>query len=378
MTFAGTIGPARGVLDGGPRETGADEAFWQRIQPVLNRVGVTRVADITWLDDMGIPACQAIRPDARTLSVSQGKGATVLLAAISAAMEAIEVWHAENLGPAPHIARVREVSAGLGYPLAALRTTARSPLNPGSVLGWSPATRLLDGVGTLVPTDLLRLDSTVAPEWAPVLFECTSNGLASGATRDQAVLHGLLETVERDALTRLGGERGCAVDPAALGTTVATLADRFRRADVAVRIEAIDTPVRVACFAVRIRSDDFPAEFHGTAAGFDAPATALQAMMEAAQARVAAVAGTREDLSAELYHRGAAAAPMSWPEPATTQPPGPRIDAPPDRGAAIAQLTREINALTGFSPLVVDHTRPEFGIPVVRVVCPGLHCPNGY
>jgi ribosomal protein S12 methylthiotransferase accessory factor len=29
-------------------------------------------------------------------------------------------------------------------------------------------------------------------------------------------------------------------------------------------------------------------------------------------------------------------------------------------------------ASTGRSPLIVDHTRHEVGIPVVRVVCPGL------
>src|SRR5688500_3384005 len=55
------------------------------------KVGVTRVADITRLDTIGIPTYQAIRPTSRTLAVSQGKGVVPELAKLSAMMEAIEL-----------------------------------------------------------------------------------------------------------------------------------------------------------------------------------------------------------------------------------------------------------------------------------------------
>ncbi|MFC6544829.1 YcaO-like family protein [Nonomuraea salmonea] len=62
-------------------------------------VGVTRVADITRLDTVGIPTFQAIRPASRTLAVSQGKGVTPDLARLSAIMESIELWHVEQSLP---------------------------------------------------------------------------------------------------------------------------------------------------------------------------------------------------------------------------------------------------------------------------------------
>ncbi len=71
------------------------EVTWERIRPILRTLGITRVADVTGLDDVGIPVHQAIRPASHTLSVSQGKGVTHELARVSAAMEMIELAHAE-------------------------------------------------------------------------------------------------------------------------------------------------------------------------------------------------------------------------------------------------------------------------------------------
>jgi YcaO-like protein with predicted kinase domain len=47
---------------------------WAAVQPLLQEIGITRVGDITGLDRIGIPVWIAVRPNSRTLSVSQGKG----------------------------------------------------------------------------------------------------------------------------------------------------------------------------------------------------------------------------------------------------------------------------------------------------------------
>lgn len=67
------------------------------LEPILDQVGITRIADVTWLDEIGIPVYQAIRPDSWSLCVSQGKGLTGDLAKVSAVMESIELWHAERM-----------------------------------------------------------------------------------------------------------------------------------------------------------------------------------------------------------------------------------------------------------------------------------------
>src|SRR5687767_1191760 len=62
----------------------------------LSRFGITRVADVTGLDRIGIPVVVAVRPAAKSLSVAQGKGLSLDAAIVSAIMESIEVWHAEH------------------------------------------------------------------------------------------------------------------------------------------------------------------------------------------------------------------------------------------------------------------------------------------
>src|SRR5882672_4545796 len=69
----------------------------RRIRPRLRAAGITRLADVTGLDWIGIPVYQAIRPNSRTLSASQGKGLTRAQAQVSALMEALEGFHAERL-----------------------------------------------------------------------------------------------------------------------------------------------------------------------------------------------------------------------------------------------------------------------------------------
>ena len=66
-----------------------------RINPLLAQMGITRAADITGLDRLGIPTWCAIRPEARQVQVTNGKGLSHAAAKVSALMEAIEHWHAE-------------------------------------------------------------------------------------------------------------------------------------------------------------------------------------------------------------------------------------------------------------------------------------------
>ena len=51
---------------------------------MMPRFGITRLANITGLDDIGLPVCMAVRPLSKGLSVSQGKGTDDVSAAVSA------------------------------------------------------------------------------------------------------------------------------------------------------------------------------------------------------------------------------------------------------------------------------------------------------
>ena len=48
-----------------------------RLQPLLRPMGITRIANVTGLDRTGIPVVMVCRPNARSVTVSQGKGLTL-------------------------------------------------------------------------------------------------------------------------------------------------------------------------------------------------------------------------------------------------------------------------------------------------------------
>lgn len=350
--------------------------IWEKLRVILGRIGVTRIADITWLDEVGIPCAQAIRPEARTLSISQGRGATRAQAFISAAMEAVEVWHAENLGPAPITRTIAEMRDLLTYPVTSLRVNRRSYLNGGTRLGWLPGVALATGRPQWIPEDAVRLDSVVEPSWNPILFDTTSNGLAGGATIEDAVLHGLLEVIERDALARSQPHRRRRVRLTDLPDQAARLVDQFHQADIDVTIEFVPSPVRIPCFAVKIFSDDYPVDFCGSAADGIAEDALSRALTEAAQSRLAAIAGTREDFDGSIYR--VERTPLRREKDTQRHAIDFAAIELEREPCDVSMLTGRLMHMTGYSPIVLDHSRDDIAIPIVRVVCPGMKCPEDY
>src|SRR5436309_1928919 len=66
------------------------------VRPHFGELGITRVANVTGLDRIGIPVVMVVRPNSRSLSVSQGKGLTLAAARASGIMESLESHHAER------------------------------------------------------------------------------------------------------------------------------------------------------------------------------------------------------------------------------------------------------------------------------------------
>ncbi len=128
----------------GTHRAAALEATWRRFSPLAPRIGLTRLADVTGLDSIGIPVVSAIRPMGRSLSTQQGKGRTLLAAKVSALMESIETWHAEELRPAERVASSTELKRQLGA--AAVAPIDQLPRAP------RPARRAAQPTATAAPT----------------------------------------------------------------------------------------------------------------------------------------------------------------------------------------------------------------------------------
>src|SRR5262249_25624217 len=86
----------KGHRRGTHRATTPDETI-ARLRPLMSSFGITRVANLTGLDRVGVPVVMVCRPNARSSAVFHGKGIDLVAAKAPGLMEAIETWHAEHL-----------------------------------------------------------------------------------------------------------------------------------------------------------------------------------------------------------------------------------------------------------------------------------------
>jgi ribosomal protein S12 methylthiotransferase accessory factor len=352
------------------------EETWESLGEVLPRAGITRVADVTGLDRIGIPVWQAVRPASRNLSVSQGKGATPEAARVSAVMEAIELWHAEDLGHLPRVElSPREMRYDNPIPLDRLRWSFVPPEAARAPLPWVRARSWREGRNGWLPLPMLDLDFTCSPALSLRLFHRTSNGLASGNCLEEAVLHGVCELAERHALWLARREpwRKVPLREDSLEVPwLRELARRIRSAGMKLALYDLTweagIPATLACLA----APDLASPWQGSGCHPD-PAVALsRAITEAAQSRLTYIAGARDDLP---HANGGGAAERAFEDFA--EPPAERglADLPDLSTASVAtdlDTVVERLARLGHETWWVDLTRPEVGVPVAVTFAPGL------
>ncbi|MFC8824742.1 YcaO-like family protein [Streptomyces sp. NPDC057137] len=369
----------KAYFDGTHRTRHPDQT-WEAIRPLLMAYGITRVADVTGLDDLGIPVTMAVRPLARTLSVAQGKGATMAAARVSGAMEAIEAWHGERAVPTAEV-RSPADDLDLPYPVAALESHPGSLVTGRTVLDWITARSALDGEPVLVPTACIQLGREVHDEWRLHLPSASTNGLASGNTRAEAVAHALAELIERDTISALADGRCCGrlVDPDSVEDEhCAALIGRVRAAGGWLELWYLPNLFGVPVMSCYLwREDQRALLVSGSGAHLDPHVALSRAITEAAQSRLTQITGSREDIHPAAYrpavhrHPGPAGGPgAKWAEVVAKHTTGFATD-----GGEAEYLAARIKAVTGRSPLVADlshgpHQRREFA--VVKVLAPTL------
>jgi YcaO-like protein with predicted kinase domain len=352
----------------------------RRIRPLLRAAGITRLADVTGLDWIGIPVYQAIRPNSRTLSASQGKGLTRAQAQVSALMEALEVCHAEEIVQPSVCETVGQMRRSLRYDPSALDLLQRDVLGDDLPVEWLPATDLSTGAPTWVPRQLCDLDLCVRDRVCIPVFRTSSNGLCSGNTIVEALIHGLCEVVERDSLRRYAQAR---FEPArsVISDTVTSrlgqrLLDQFVRAGMALQIVDMSGPTGLPCFEVFVDHPDGPLLTEGSGCHPSRSTALIRALTEAAQSRLTYIAGNRDDIPRQIYRPPTRAA-GSWTFRPTMSVAERCFDVAPTVhaagfGALLQDIVGRVRTLTGMSPVAVDLSRPEFGLPVLFVVAPGL------
>jgi ribosomal protein S12 methylthiotransferase accessory factor len=238
-----------------------------------------------------------------------------------------------------------------------------------------------------VPYELVSADFSAPAPAGFGVFQQTTNGLGSGNVPIEAILQGLHEVIERDAVAcwhaaTSGEQAACAVDPASVAGQASTwLLARFASARVQVRLWDITAETRLPAYLALTWDRDGIAGIEpesGAGCHASADIALARALAEAAQARLTRISGARDDFAPASYAPAARAERQAAAERFSRVAPTRRFR--PVHGAATphADLDNALAALVRAGcPNVacVDLTRPEIGIPVVRIVVPGLRGP---
>ncbi|MBS1193665.1 MAG: uncharacterized protein H6R28_65 [Methanomicrobiales archaeon] len=304
----------------GTHRTRTPEETLTAVAPLMEDIGVTEVVDLTPLDRLGIPCFAAMRPSRAwgSVQIHPGKGADPLQARVS---NEEPVWVPAN---------------AVFYPY--------------------------DSRGMVTP-----------------LFRPDPNGLGAGNTREEAILHGLLEVVERDALSvatqanRLGKRLVLPEGGIARG-----LLDRCLAAGLAVHLWLVPGRTRVPVVAAA--ADDPVARdpallVTGSGAHTDPEIAAIRALTELANSRVIHFHGEgknpgRQEMVQRIGYDRLKRVNRAWFAVAEEIPLG---QVP---GLATDTIDGDIRAvmreLEGQVPRICICDLNRTGIPVVRVVVPGM------
>lgn len=372
----------------------------RRVRPLMAVMGITRIANITGLDRLGIPVVTVCRPNARSLAVSQGKGLDLTSARVSGLMEAVETYHAEHITLPLTLASYNELR--FSHPLVDVTRLPRvsvGSFHPHARLLWIEGRELRGNTPVWLPYELVHTDYTVPLPSGSGSFFMSSNGLASGNHLLEAISHGICEVVERDATTlwhlrgaearrRTRLELDSVDDPGCR-----QVLEKFERAGVDVAVWETTSDVGLSaflCMTAERSPEPHRPLFPTTGAGCH-PArqvALLRALTEAAQVRATLISGSRDDLGVARYYE-TLRDPALWRRVQKLMRSGERVrrfhDVPTFEGSSFDEdVAWELERLAaaGLEQVaVVDLTKPAFGIPVARVVIPGLeaiHDAPGY
>lgn len=361
-----------------------------RLQPLLPQMGITRIANVTGLDRVGIPVVMVVRPNSRSVAVSQGKGLTLAAAKASGVMEAAELWHAEHitkplkLASCEEMRREHRVSDPNQLPLAG------GGFVPSLPLLWIEGRDLIGGGPVWVPFELVSANYTLPLPPGSGCFQASSNGLASGNSPLEAICHGLCEVVERDASTLwwLSGEARArrAIDPLSVSDPDCLhLLAQFAAADLAVRIWDTTTDAGVAsfCCLVAEESGEFADPEYGNGCHPTREVALLRALTEAAQARVTFIAGARDDFPVDAWEASYRSRRLHvlGRDLDVAAPSSVSFESVPSFTAlSLAEdldwmLTR-LRTIGVDQVISVDLGKETLGLSVIRIIVPGLEGPH--
>jgi YcaO-like protein with predicted kinase domain len=367
----------------------APEQTLARIRPLARSMGITRVANITGLDVIGIPVIAVMRPNSRSIAVAQGKGLDLTAAKVSGLMESIENYHAENVRAPLQLASCRDMlERGPCLNLEAVPRVNGSTLSRATRMLWLQGHEIFSSTPLWVPFELVHTNYSLPLPTCSGALMMSDSGVASGNDPLEATSHAICELVERDAMTLFQFEtaeakraRRVALD-SILDPDCRSVLERYAKADVQVAVWNVTSDVGIPTFVCTIL-DGESGQWRalGPASGSGAhpcrEIALLRALTEAAQVRLTVIAGSRDDIGMGAYRRGRDRAALAEAARVFADETPLRFERVPTHTTESLNddVAWELARLRGVGieqVAVVDLSLPEYGISVVRVIVPGL------
>jgi ribosomal protein S12 methylthiotransferase accessory factor len=370
---------------------------------------VTRIARLTGLDRTGVEVASAVRPRGHVLQVTNGKGETEAEAAAGALLEAAELAAAERAsadawGSAAELAGRHGAEAVV--PPRVLGPSVAGGLAAGDAasdevrLAWRAGSDLATGDLALVPAHAVHVPPVGGPWLGPALVRWTSNGMGASPDAAAALLHALLEVVERDRVARAlpegftpGVLRRRLIDPRGLARAAprtAALAERIERSQLRVFLLDLTEPERgfglsseprgrgggrdlslPCCAALLLDVEGGPVPLAaGYACRLSRDEALRAALLEAAQSRATEIHGAREDVAvSDRRAAEALRALLGRVRPERDARALPEVPARSAAAGARLVVARLVDA--GIRPVAVELDAPA-RVTVVKVLAPGL------
>ncbi|CAM3647009.1 YcaO-like family protein [Vibrio aerogenes CECT 7868] len=379
------------------------QATYEKIAPWLLDMGITRVANITGLDRIGVPVVTVCRPDSCAISVAQGKGLDLISAKVSGIMEAIESYHGEHIDLPLRRASYHELRQKQAVvDVDTLPKLAFSQFSEHARILWVEGQDLQTSQPLYVPYEIVHCDYTLPLPTGSGALVMSTNGLASGNTVEEAIVHGLCEVIERDALTLWAIEQQWLadrqktsamhtrrLDPASVDDIACRqVLDQLFQAEMQVQVWDIRADTGLPTFFCRIAPGDSrdtknhlrPGPAFSSSGSGTHPCKGialLRALTEAAQTRLTMISGSRDDIEANDYRHGE---PEYLPDSpidgccSFTDIPSWSLGSFEDD---IALILDKLNQIGIPQTAVINLEKAPYHIPVVRVVVPGLEGIHG-
>ncbi len=363
----------------------APEKTIENNEDKLKVAGVTRIADITDLDRIGIPIYTAIRPTAEegAVSIYGGKGITKEHSKASAMMEAFERYSAERQDSDDAIiAKIDEIEGNYIDPksLNLPKELEKKDITD-LKLEWSLAKDIVSNEDHYIPTNAI-----FHPYKYPVsLFKSNTNGLASGNILEEAILHGIFEVIERDAwsIFELTHKNYAQIDIDSIESDVINESiDKFESNGIKIKLMDFTADIKIPTIAAS--ADDTVTKDAGLltlgmGTHLDPEVAILRALTEVAQSRATQINGAREDTVRADFAREAGYERMKRINKYYFRQEDEKIPLSSIENKSTTSITEDLKIVKEElmandldKILYYDLTRPELDVSVVRVIIPEM------